>query len=367
MTSYSKTISHDVQGVTKLLLEGRTLPNYASCPVYSLFRDICTILYETNKVLKEDGVIHSDLPNMDIIKEIRHKVKTNQGRLNREFFNKLLNGHRNIFGSDIDNLGFYLDNDILASSTLFPTFVFAGTPLFNQNQFDKEFFSNFIPFIGSLTSKIINIINQPLHLYSNQLIIRDEKEYSNKDVWDRRFFKEDITYNVFLTRLLFIQNELTTCVWMEKHLDYNSQKFTLDKYILLRLASIKLYESMRNILDMLNREVFKKHWEAFNLNTLDNLINKYQDTLQDEMKTLRNMLHYDNKGVNFYDYIERKIDEDSKYPDKLIETIFNEYIHNIRNAISVSINIQSYESMNDFEKIKRRIKSFSNIHNEKQC
>ncbi|ASB89237.1 MULTISPECIES: hypothetical protein [Bacillus] len=360
MTSYSKTISHDLQGVTKLLIEGRTLPNYASGPVFSLFRDICTILYETNKVLKEEGVIHSDLPNMDIIKEIRHKVKTNQGRLNREIFNKLLNGHRNIFGSDIDNLGFYLDNDILASSTLFPTFVFAGTPLFNQNQFDKEFFSNFIPFIGSLTSKIINIINQPLDLYSNQLIIRDAKEYSNKDIWDRRFFKEDITYNIFLTRLLLIQNELTTCIWVENHLDYNSQKFNLDKYILLRLTSIKLYETMRNILDIRNRKELKQHWKAFNFNTLDTLIEKYESTLQDEMKTLRDMLHYDNKGVNFYDYIEQKFDEDSNYPDELIKTIFNDYIHIIRNAISVNINIQSYESMTDTEKITRRSKSFSN-------
>ncbi|MEC0547754.1 hypothetical protein P8839_00305 [Bacillus spizizenii] len=190
----------------------------------------------------------------------------------------------------------------------------------------------------------------------------DEEVYSTKDIWHKRFFKEDITYNVFLIRLLFIQNELTTCVWMEKHLDYNSQNFNLDKYILLRLSSIKLHETMRNILDIRNREGLKKHWETFNLNRLESLINQYQDKLEGEMLTLRNMLHYDNKGVNFYDYIEQKLDENSQYPDELIETIFNDFIHKIRNIISISINIKSYESMTDDEIMNRRLNSL-NLYN----
>ncbi|KAA6446730.1 hypothetical protein [Bacillus swezeyi] len=359
MANYLTTLNHDLQGWKKLILEGKASSNFSSAPVFSLFRDICLILHETNQVLKEDGVIKSDLPNMNVIKEIRHKVKTNQGKDNSEIFIKILNQHKSFFGDDIDNLGFYLDNEILASSTLFPTFVFDGTILSNL-PFDKEIARNFSSFLGSLIQDFINAINQPINLTSKPMKKLNEKVYSTKDIWHKRFFKEDITYNVFLTRLLFIQNELTTCVWTEKHLDYNSQNCNLDKYILLRLASIKLYETMRNILDIRNREGLNQHWETFNLNTLDNLINQYQDTLQGEIKTLRNMLHYDNKGVNFYDYIEQKFDEDSKYLDELIETIFNDYIHNIRNAISVNINIQSYESMTDTEKISRRLKSFSN-------
>ncbi|WP_235701132.1 hypothetical protein [Bacillus subtilis] len=353
MTSYLTTINHDLQGWKKLLLEGKSSSTFNSAPVFSLFRDICLILYETNKVLKEDGIIKFDLPNMDMIKEIRHKVKTNQGIKNREIFNKLLNGHKSLFGNDIDNLGFYIDGEILASSTLFPTFVFSGTPLFNQ--LEKEAFLETTSVIGSLNEQIINLINEPINLPSKPLIIENEKKYILKDIWDKRFFKEDITYNIFLTRLLLIQNELTTCLWTKNHLDYNSKQFNFDKYILLRLTSIKFFETMRNILDIQKR--LNQHWKAFNLTTLDQLIIEYEHTIQDEMKTLRDMLHYANKGINFYDYIMQKIDIDSEYPDKLIDIMFNNYIQNIRNTISININIHSYKSMNDFEKIIRRLKS----------
>ncbi|MBG9771211.1 hypothetical protein MOC76_16870 [Bacillus spizizenii] len=361
MTNYLTTLNHDLQGCKKLILEGKASSNFNSAPVFSLFRDTCLILYETNKVLKEDGVIKSDLPNMDVIKEIRHKVKSTQSRNNSKIFNRILNQHKSVFGDDIDNLGFYLDNEILASSTLFPTFVFDDTVLSNS-PFNKEIARNFSFFLGSLIHDFIDAINQPIKLTSNPMKMWDEEVYSTKDIWHKRFFKEDITYNVFLIRLLFIQNELTTCVWMEKHLDYNSQNFNLDKYILLRLSSIKLHETMRNILDIRNREGLKKHWETFNLNRLESLINQYQDKLEGEMLTLRNMLHYDNKGVNFYDYIEQKLDENSQYPDELIETIFNDFIHKIRNIISISINIKSYESMTDDEIMNRRLNSL-NLYN----
>ncbi|MCY9444491.1 hypothetical protein MOF48_22175, partial [Bacillus spizizenii] len=110
--------------------------------------------------------------------------------------------------------------------------------------FNKEIARNFSFFLGSLIHDFIDAINQPIKLTSNPMKMWDEEVYSTKDIWHKRFFKEDITYNVFLIRLLFIQNELTTCVWMEKHLDYNSQNFNLDKYIMLRLSSIKLHDTM---------------------------------------------------------------------------------------------------------------------------
>ncbi|WP_020063170.1 hypothetical protein [Bacillus sp. 123MFChir2] len=355
MGNYLTTINHDLQGLKKIMLGSHSSPNFNSAPIFSLFRDICITLYETNKVLKEDGLIGSDLPNIEVIKEIRHKVKTNQGFKNREIFNKLLDGHKSVFGNDIDNLGFYLDNDILASTTLFPTFVFADTPLFNI--FDKNTILNFTSIISSLVQEILNKINQPINLDSKPLKNLDEKEYILKDTWDQRFFTKDITYNVFLTRLLLIQNELTTCIWLENHLDYNSSKLNFDKYILLRLTSTKLFETMRNLLDI--KKILGQHWNNFNLNTLDYLLGEYENTLKDEMKTLRDMLHYNNKGINFYDYIQKQTRTDTEYLDKLIKIIFNDYIYKIRNTISITINIQSYKTMSDFEKISRRLKSYS--------
>ncbi|MES5956109.1 hypothetical protein QCI42_22525 [Bacillus fungorum] len=353
MSNYLTTMNHDLQGLTKLILGKRFSPNFNSVPVFSLLRDICITLYEANKVLKEDGIIHTDLPNINVIREIRHKVKTNQGIKNRETFIKLLNGHKSIFGHDIDNLGFYLDDTTLAGSTLFGTFIFADTPLFNM--MNKNVILDFSITIGSLIQEILYKINQPIGLESKPLKIFNEKEYILKDIWDKRFFKSDITYNVFLTRLLLIQNEIITCVWLKNHLDCTSLNLTLDKYILLRLTSIKLFETMRNLLDI--QKLLPQHWNAINLTVLDPILNRYKSTHIDEIKTLRNMLHYSNHRTNFYDYIHIQTNRDPIYPDKLIETIFNDYIYKIRNVISTSLNIRSYESMNDFEKIVRRIKS----------
>ncbi|MED1569727.1 hypothetical protein [Bacillus paramycoides] len=63
MGNYLTTINHDLQGLKKTMLGNHSSPNFNSAPIFSLFRDICITLYETNKVLKEDGVIGSDLPN----------------------------------------------------------------------------------------------------------------------------------------------------------------------------------------------------------------------------------------------------------------------------------------------------------------
>lgn len=355
MADYLTTINHDLYGLRKLILEGPCSLNFSSAPVYSIFRDICIALYETNKVLKEDGVILSDLPQIEVIEEVRHKVKTNQGFQNREIFNKLLDGHKSIFGNDIDNLGFYLDNDTLAGSSLFPTFVFANTPL--SNVLDNNIRLKFNITVGSLIRKILDLINQPIHLDSKPLITTNEEQYIQKDVWDQRFFTKDLTYNVFLTRILLVQNELTTCIWLENHLDYKSPNLNLDKYILIRLTTIKLFETMRNLLDIKGRQELLKHWNDFNLNKLDYLLIEYKETLEEEMKILRNMLHYNNKDINFYDYLQKQIEKDNEYPDKLIKIIFNNYISKMRDAISASLDIQSYESMSDIELIERRINS----------
>jgi hypothetical protein len=354
---YLTTINHDLHGIRKLLLASH-LPNYNSAPVFSLFRDVCIMIYETNKVLKEEGIIETDFQHMNIIEEIRHKVKSTQGSKNREIFNELLKGHKSIFGNDIDNLGFYLDNDILAGSTLFPTFVFANTPLFYALN-NKENMQEFTYIIGSLTTQILNKINQPIALLSRPIINIEEKEYIYKDIWDQRFFTDDVKYNVFLTRLLIIQNELNTCIWIEKHLDYHSPKFNIDKYILLRLTSIKLFETMKNLIDIKDR--LSIHWTNFNMSSIDNLLTEYENNHKKEIEFLRNMLHYSSGQINFYDYLQQQINKDFDYQDKLINIIFNEYIHNIRITISNSIKIHSYESMDEFEKITRRLKKIFSI------
>lgn len=354
--NYLITINHDIQGLCKIILEGSSSINFNSGPVLSFFRDICMVIYEANKTLKRDGVIDSDLLLMDSITEVRHKIKSNQGLKNKDIFLKLLNGHKEIFGDDIDNLGFYIDNEILAGTSLYATFVFADTPLYNQ--FDKDKIIDFTSIIGGLSQEILLKINQPLFLISNPLLIQNEKEYILKDIWDRRFYTEDITYNVYLTRLLLIQNELNSCVWLNNHLDYKYPGLNLDKYMILRLISTKLFETIRNLFDIKQR--LNSHWR--NVNQLDNILDNYIN-IKDEIKTLRDMIHYDNEGINFYDYLQEKMKQDAKYPDEIITIILNHYIYPIRESISNQINIQSYESMGDLEKISRRVASrITNFH-----
>jgi len=345
------TINHDIQGLFKIILKGNSYPSFNYGPIFSLFRDICIIIYESNKVLKKDGAITDNLSLINNITEIRHKVKTNQGMKNKDIFHNLLEGHRSIFGNDIDNIGFYIDGQVLASSTLFLSFVFAGTPL--QNFSDKENFMSIVTKIGKITSEINQIINESILLTSNPLLPPQQESYILKDVWDQRFFKKEVTYNVFITRLLLIQNELTTCVWLKRHLDYDSPGLNLDKYTLLRLISIKLHETMRNLFDIKQR--FKEYWNS--LENMDYITDVYKNTIQEEVKTLRDMLHYSNEGVNFFDYLQQKLKDDSKYSDILIDTIFDNFIYTIRESISNKIDIHSYESMSDTEKISRRIQS----------
>lgn len=353
MRNYLTTINYDLQGLKKILLEGSSSPSFNSVSVFSLFRDICIALNEANNVLKSDGVIDSDFPNMKAINEIRQKIKTDQGQDNRKVFKKMMNMHIDYFGEDIDNLGFYLDEDILAGSTLFPSFIFIDVD--SLDIFDRNSVLSFTSFIGSLMQEVINEINQPMILDSKPIKVFNEEGYHPKDIWNQRFFTQDIAYNVFLTRLNLIQSELTTCTWLENHLDYKSSKLTHDKYILLRLTSIKLYEVMRNLLSIKSR--LERHWKSLNLNILDDLLKEYKITFEGELKKLRDMHHYDNKGENFYDYIDCEIGNDPNYADKLINIIFNDYIHKVRNAISATIDIQSYDSMSESEMIERRIES----------
>ncbi len=311
------------------------------------------MLYEANKVLKNTEIIQGDLPNMEVIEEIRHKVKTTQGNNNRVMFKKLLEAHVSLIGNDIDNLGFYLDGDTLVGSTLFSTYIFDGTPL--QNVYDKAAYTDLTSELGELLQLLITLIDRDVDLESKPLLLKDAKRYKGKDIWDKIFFTDDISYNVFLTRILLIQSEITSCIWMKEHLNYKSTAFNFDKYILLRLTSIKMFEIMRNIEDI--RERLKGHWVDLNYNVLDEKIQQYVGKHKKEMTTLRNMLHYSNECINFYDYVIQQLNADPNYVDDLLNTIFEEYIIPFRKVISDNIDITNYQSMNIFEKIVKRLKT----------
>lgn len=344
-------MNHDLYGIKKLLLFSND-NNYSSVAVHSLFRDSCLMLYEIIKVLRNDGVLKGDIPIYKKIEPIRHKVKSSQGKNNRDILNNILNVHFNLFGEDIDNLGFYLDQGELVGSTIYVTYVLDNTPFFNSIN-SGQIIKGFSEEIGQNIADIINTIQQPLLIPSKNILCTNEPDYDLKDVWHKRFFTEDITLNVCLMRLLIIQNEISSCLWIEKHLDYNVKEFSLEKYLLLRLSSIKFYQTMENLIDIKDRA--PQYYSSLGLNDLDIILVQYKNYLRKECKILRNLLHYSNNQINFFEYVTENIEKNNVYVDNLLQTVLLEFFPKIKSEISKSLNISSIESMSDWEKIKRRI------------
>lgn len=119
MSNHLKTIYHDLNAL-KHLLNYRDSTNFSVVLSYSFIRDACVILHEIHQVMKNQGIIEEETESMKKIEQIRHKVKTSQGKYNKSYFEFMLNMHRDIFGSDIDNIGFYFEEKILAVVQFIP-------------------------------------------------------------------------------------------------------------------------------------------------------------------------------------------------------------------------------------------------------
>lgn len=351
MSNHLKTIYHDLNAL-KHLLNYRDSTNFSAVLSYSLIRDACVILHEIHQVMKSQGIIEEETESMKKIEQIRHKVKTSQGKYNKSYFEFMLNIHRDIFGSDIDNIGFYFEEKILASSTIYSSFIFADTGLLPDNEGQKIY--DFSVGIGATIATYLAVLEEyelELKYKENQVV--EEKQYVNKDLWDKRLYTEDVQYNVFVTRLLLIQSELTVCLWLERKLNVRNEGFKFNQYILLRFISIKFFEIMRNLMDIQDR--LASHWGRHSLNELDGLIKTYKRDLEDETLKLRNMLHYNPQGDNFYDYVVRKQQVHKDYAEDYINKLAADFIPKMRKQISESLDIQSYSSMRDFEQIFRRL------------
>lgn len=208
--------------------------------------------------------------------------------------------------------------------------------------------------IGATIATYLAVLEEyelELKYKENQAV--EEKQYVHKDLWDKRLYTEDVQYNVFITRLLLIQSELTVCLWLERKLNVQNGNFTFNQYILLRFISIKFFEIMRNLMDIQDR--LASHWDRHSLNELDGLIKTYKRDLEDETLKLRNMLHYNPQGDNFYDYVVRKQQVHKDYAEGYINKLAADFIPKMRKQISESLDIQSYSSMRDFEQIFRRL------------
>ncbi|WP_226035412.1 DNA polymerase III subunit gamma/tau [Aquibacillus saliphilus] len=352
-----ETAYFDLLGII-YLLEVKENSKYTQVPVYSLARDFCLIIYQINRDLLNDSV------KLDKnIKSMRHKVKLFQKGKNKEIYQKIIDSSISQFGDDVDNIGFYLDNGLLAGSTFFPQYIFLDTDILgNKPRMNQQNSLKFFQYVGATSSYMFDEVNKVITDQSIKLealpefIYPDKLPYQTKDVhYSNLFIGED---QVALTRLLFIVQEATTCLWLKNGISTVRSELTLDNYITIRLLSIKADEVMDNLINMKRflKESFNRI-DDYCCGRLTGLIQYYEQTLLVECKQLRNFLHYNKSDENFYDFILTEIDKNNLYVNNLIDQIVLELMKPLVEVISSYFQVDKMESMTDWKKIRNRLKT----------
>jgi len=357
---YLQTAYYDLLGVIRLIgIEENE--KYFSLPIHSLSRDICLMIYQVNKEILEDRYkLNPD------IKKIRNKVKLNNGNKNKKIFSSILQQHIKKFGDDIDNIGFFLEDGKLRGSSIYITYLFNETTFFNNKNLSEatsQFYTEVAKMLIVLLKDVVVASNGKLKWHIPEKIeYPDNMKYTSKDIHHLEFYKENEMVNVFFTRLLLIQNELSTCIWLEKGLNYKVPGFSDEKYILLRLVSIKIDEIMDSLINI--RKFSPNEFVLLNnysKTDLLRIIDKYEKELKCECANLRNMIHYNKIEQNFYDYLIDKLAINQNYVAELVEEIMIHYVEPLTNILSDYLDIESKKSMTGFEKVIRRSKTIVSL------
>ena len=327
--------------------------------VYPLLRDLCLMIYQINREILSDSI---DLdPN---IKKIRHRVKLFEKKNNYKVYERIVNLHTHQFGSEVDNLGFYLEGDKLIGSTLYPTYIYKDTQFFSTHP--KETKANVFAF-AKIIGQTITVVIEKLNEKSNYTLpnfeipsidFEDETAYRDKDILNTRFYCEAQNQNVVLTRLLLSLQEVSTCIWLYNGISSDSNTLKIDNYILLRLLSIKTDEVMDNLRNMRKflTEPFHEVDEKCEYK-LSEILNEFDSDLKYECRKLRNMIHYKEHKENFFDYVANELTKDSNYIKGLTQRLIYYYMLPLNNVISEYLQINRINSMNIAEKVFRRISS----------
>ncbi|MFD2168695.1 DNA polymerase III subunit gamma/tau [Tumebacillus lipolyticus] len=352
------TAYFDLLGINSLLLT-KGSKKFTAAPIHVLARNVCLIIYQIHHdILGEIDSLDKDY------KKIRNKVHLHQKKNNKKVYNEILSYHVARFGDDIDNIGFYLDGTELAGSTVYPTYVFYDTTFYKSSGIETKgediirFFTMTGELSANLMEKINELANGQLPLFNQPSLFYDDvTSYEFKDVHWSLVFSNDEAQNVLTTRLLLIAQEATTCIWLGNALQSAHAVGGFNKYILLRFISISMDEIMDNLMNM------KKHMKPY-YDMLDKhsngrvsyLTDQYSKGIQEECQILRNMLHYDEKGQNYWGYIQIKLHNEPSYVDFMIENILHGFLDPISKIISNYFDIHNKRSLSDWEKIVTRLR-----------
>lgn len=355
-SSALQTAYHDLLGIISLM-RSQENKKYSAVPMYSLGRDVCLILYQINKdVFSSSYVLNPE------IKKVRHKVKLSSGN-NQKMHEDILEYHVKKYGDDINNLGFYLEDGNLKGSTLYPTYLFYDSTIFKSDNISNAIFS-FFRNVGELCIQFLQQISSltkgtlPFTV-PESIVLVDDCGYINKDIHHTSLYTGDRKSDSIITRLLLIQQELVTCIWLKESIN-NRVEPDLNNtgYILLRLLSMKIDQVMDNLENI--KKFLPDYFSELNANCsgeLENTMEAYVRSIFSECRDLRNMLHYDIHGVNFYDFLAQRKSENENYINIMINKILFDFVTPLNEIISDYFNIAGLKSIGDIEMILNRLKS----------
>ncbi|WP_339308275.1 DNA polymerase III subunit gamma/tau [Paenibacillus sp. FSL L8-0435] len=351
-----RTAYCDLSGIISLL-QFTGNKKFTAVPVFSIARDVCLVLYQINK-----EILGSSYELNTEIKKIRHKVKLSSSN-NLKMHEEILEFHVEKYGDDVNNLGFYLEDGHLTGSTLYPTYLYYDTTFFKSDNIEKSIFS-FFRNIGAISVKFLQQVSslsqgKLLFTIPESIILADDLEYSGKDIPHTSLFTSDKTKNALITRLLLIQQELVTYIWLKDNITVeNVYALNNAGYILLRLLTMKIDQVMDNLKNI--QKYLPDYFLELNhkcKSKLLDLMNVYEASISEECRTLRNMLHYSSTEVNFYDYLEQRSCKNNKYISLVVDEIVLNFAKPLSAMFSDYFNIANLQSMSDMEMILNRLKS----------
>lgn len=338
--------------------------------VYSLLRDICLIIDEFSNAFFTDFIGIDERVNT--IRNHIHLYIKKRGH-NQKMYRKVLDYHINAYGEDVNNIGFYLnDDDEVVGSTLYIAYILIDTgnlpfPSLEEKAQIRERTLSFAEYIGEISVLLSQSLEKTfgISLPTNTDFIERidaENSYECRDINHKALFSsDDDLMNTFKLRLIFSLQEINDVIWLrDRYMTKLKNPLFLDSYILLRLTTLKTDEIMDNLLNIRNHS--KKQFNEWNNESdgrVKRLIEKYEIEIKEECSEMRNMIHYDidseNNESNFFGYLTNKINQESNYPTNIINTIIDLYLKPLKYEILDFLEIEKIEPFSDWKMIVNRL------------
>lgn len=360
----------DLKAIQRLLLNLRKNEEFKSTHVYSLLRDVCLIIDEVIDAFFI-GSIDVD-ERVSTIRNHIHLYIRKRGQ-NQKMYRKILDYHIEAYGDDVNNIGFYLNNNgEVVGSTLYAAYILLDTdnlpfPMIEESARINERNFSFAKYIGELSNILANSIEKEFEIEIAEKIgdieeIYNETTYECKDIHHKDLFVSDSDLtNTFILRLIFSLQEISDVIWLrDRYIAKLTQVSFMDLYILLRLTILKTDEIMDNLLNIKQhaKELFYE-WNSERNGEVKELLRKYEQEMQEECSTIRNMIHYDveskNVESNFVGYLNNKISRESNYLVSTINKIIDLYLRPLRYEILCYLKIEEIKSLSDWEMIMNRL------------